>query len=46
MIVYLNWDREVQTINQHYYLEVLAQLCEKIKKTSRILEEQVMGSSS
>jgi hypothetical protein len=25
MIVYLNWDREVQTINQHYYLEILAQ---------------------
>lgn len=46
-IVYLHWVPEGQTINQHYYLEVLAQLREKIrKKTTRIVEEQVMGSSS
>ena len=31
-IVYLHWVPEDQTINQHYYLEVLAQLRERIRK--------------
>lgn len=31
-IVYLHWVPEGQTINQHYYLEVLAQLRERVKK--------------
>lgn len=31
-IVYLHWVPEGQIINQHYYLEVLAQLREKVKK--------------
>ena len=31
-IVHLNWVPEGQTVNQYYYLEVLAQLREKIRK--------------
>lgn len=31
-IMYLHWVPEDQIVNQHYYLEVFAQLCEKIRK--------------
>ena len=31
-IVYLHWVPEGQTINQHYYLHVLAELRERIRK--------------
>ncbi|GFT80842.1 putative mariner transposase [Trichonephila clavipes] len=43
-IVYLHWVPEGQTINQHYYLEVLGNLRERIrKKTTRNVEGRVMN---
>ncbi|GFX37903.1 protein GVQW3 [Trichonephila clavipes] len=42
-IVYLHWVPEGQTINQHYYLEVLGNLRERIrKKTTRNVKGKIM----
>lgn len=45
-IVYLSSVPEGQTMNEHYYLEVLAQLRKKYEKTILNVKEQVMDSSS
>lgn len=45
-VVYLSSVPEGQTMNEHYCLEVLAQLRKKYEKTILNVEEQVMGSSS
>lgn len=40
-IVYLHWALEVETINRHYHLHVLAELCEGIrKKTTELWKDK------
>lgn len=44
-IVYLHQVPEGQTINQHYYLELLTHLHERIRKRTRFVEEHTSSFS-